>query len=134
MAVPFDKNFDVEIEQPAKRFDPSTAVYVRVRSREISPHKTVSRKQDLLSSVVQADVVMTVPRSRKRLQVADTAADHTIWLLQPRARPDHELADTSKPRRTRPPHVWCRAHVAPHPRSSIPVLAPSCTLFPVCLP
>src|SRR5258708_37325677 len=109
MAVPFDKNFDVEIEQPAKRFDPSTAVYVRVRSGEISPHKTVSRKQDLLPSVAHADVVMTVPRSRKRLQVADTAADNTKWLLQPGARPDRELAAPRQAQGYRPTLCACSA-------------------------
>src|SRR5450759_540798 len=106
MAMSFDKNFDIEIEQPAKRVDPRAAVYVRIRSREISPHETVSRKQDLLPRVVQTDVVMTVPRSRERLQVAHAPADHAIWLHQPRARSNHELADPGQTRGDR--QAFCR--------------------------
>src|ERR1035438_7193730 len=106
MAVSFDQNFDVELEQPPKRGDPRTAVHIRIRSREISPHETVSRKQDLLLRVVQTDVVMTVPWSRERLQVAHTPADHAIWLLQLRARSNHELADPGKTRGDR--QAFCR--------------------------
>ncbi len=60
---------------------------------------------------------MTVPRSRKRLQVADTAADHTIWLLQPRARPDHELADPRQARGDRQALCCCFADVERGPGS-----------------
>ena len=94
--VSFDKDFDVQCQQPLERLDPAPAIHVRIGCRKIHAHECIRNDHQLLSPVVQHDVIVRVSRSGINLQTtacrAQLLSQHLKRRLQWWRRSDDEPA------------------------------------------